>query len=443
MVTIPYNFQRDDVMQITRWKGRVLLANEQGTGKTLESLYWVHKNPTVRPVVVVCPPSVTYNWQREAFVHFGLKSTVIEGRKVPKEKTETEEIIILGDSVLDAWVGYLISISPKLLVIDECHRCKSRTTKRTRAAKTLARSCPHVLALSGTPLTSRPSELFPVLNMVRPDLYPNFHLFADTHCPPRRTPWGMDYSGAANIDLLHRKLSSTMMIRRRKADVLKELPEMIRQVCLMKIDKPKEYQEAERDFKMWLQKTNPLKVAKSNMLAKVGFLLRMAAQKKLSSVKEWIHTFLDSSDEKLIVFGVHKAMLGALQKEFPDSLLIDGSVTGKNRQVVVDQFQNGPKRLLFGNLIAAGVGITLTAASTTLMAEMTWVPADMLQAEARTHRIGQRGQSVAVYAVALGTIEEKLVNVLVKKQGILSGVLDGGKGEGLDVLSQVIKEMSL
>ena len=159
---------------------------------------------------------------------------------------------------------YLLQLSPQILVVDECHYIKNRSAKRTKKLRTKRmKDIPHRIAISGTPLVNRPAELWPTLNLVRPDLYPSFLLFAFRYCRPFRSPWGWQYKGAANLKELHRILNATVMIRRLRKDVMEEYQEPERQVIPLEIIKRKKYQEAETNFIKWLHKISITKAKKA------------------------------------------------------------------------------------------------------------------------------------------------------------------------------------
>ena len=160
---------------------------------------------------------------------------------------------------------------------------------------------------------------------------------------------------------------------------------------------------------------------------------------KLKLIQEWIEDFLEGSSEKLVYMGVHKKNLHPLYEHFSDcAVLVDGGVTGKRRQKAVDRFQEDKNvRLFIGNVQAAGVGITLTAASTMLFGEFSWVPVDHTQAEDRIYRIGQEMPVHCYYSMVPGTIEGKLLAMIKSKQRVISRTLDQGlaeEGSGFDQL---------
>ncbi len=432
MKTELFPYQLEGVQRIERFNGRSLVADEMGLGKSLEVLTYLHRNKGTMPAVVVCPASVKYVWEHEALIHFDHRASVLEGTKPSRngEFRERPKLTILNYDILQYWLPYLKRLKPKTIILDECQSVANRGTIRTKKSRELCRGVPHVIALSGTPLTSRPAQLWTTLNIIRPDLYPSFFAFGHRYCGAKRTFWGWDFNGATKIPELHQHLISHLMIRRRKCDVLKDLPEKIRQIVPCDLSDRDEYNHAERDFLGWLRNENAAKLAgakRATAMVKVGYLLRLVAKLKLKSVVRWSNQFFRETDEKLILFATHRKMIEALQRRCKvKSVTIDGGVSGPKRKAVVEQFQKDSKtRLFIGNIRAAGVGINLTAASNVVFAELDWVPGNLTQAEDRPHRIGQKKTVWIYYLVAGGTIEERLCKVLWKKQGVTQSVLDG------------------
>lgn len=333
------------------------------------------------------------------------------------------------------------------VLVKNCQYAANPNAKRTRALKALCKGVPHLLALSGTPLVNRPIELQPVLQLVRPDLFPSRWDYAHRYCAPKWTPWGWKYTGASNLPELHEVLSREVMVRRLKTDVLKELPPKTRSVIPVPLSDVNEYRRADLDFAAWLTRQDPAaarRALKAETLTKIGYLLRLAARLKLPFVIEWINEWLGDCDEKLVVFAVHRQMIEALREGCKArSVVVDGSVTGRRRHDVVRAFQNDRGiRLLIGNMQAAGVGITLTAASTVAFAEVAWRPGDHTQAEDRCYRIGTTEPVFIHYLVGVDTVEEKLCKLIQQKQEVISSVLDGKIGTGdLDVYNQLLREL--
>lgn len=419
------------------------------THNTLTSLRWAVDNEAF-PLVVVCPASVKWQWQDEAYDKFGLSSIVCEGRS-PDGKRSIDprqfEILIINYDILNGWVKWIRrNFKPKTIIADECHYLKNRKAKRTKAFRRLVRKKKHVIALSGTPLVNRPVELFPVLNILRPDKFGSFVSFTETYCRRRRTKWGWEYKGAKNLDKLHRRLKKSCMIRYRKEDVLTELPTKTRQVVPLDMTKKLEYLKAERNLTAWLRKRSFMKAQKASKaeeVSKMMILRQMAAELKMVHVFNWIDDFLEESNEKLVLFAWHKKVINLVANRY-NSAVITGEVPAHKRKAEISKFQHNSKcRIFIGNIKAAGTGVNglQKVSSEVAFLELPWSPADLVQAEDRLHRFGQRKRVRISYLVARGTIEHMLMDMLQKKKGILDQTLDGINKTDLAIYDQLVHEL--
>lgn len=442
-------FQIQGARQIHRYGGRALLADDQGLGKTIQSLYYLIKTPKRRPVVIITPASMKYTWQAEASLHFGMRTEVLEGKRRSRDRSLPGDIVILNYDILHSWLPLLQDASPKCVILDEVHFIKNLSAQRTKCVLQLASDVPSVIGLSGTPMTNRPWELWPVMAAIRPDIFPDRQKYAWRYCKPRYTPWGWKFDGATNLKELHKILKSTCMIRRLKRDVLPELPDKTRQPIFLRLDSGsmKEYRKAEVDFIEWLKAISPSKAKKakrSQALTKVGYLLRLVSKLKAEWVEQWIAEFFASHpQEKLVAFTMHRATIDRLSRKFPGSVVVDGRVTGRLRTESVRKFQSNPRaRLFLGNWKAAGVGITLTASRHCVALDLPWTPGDLVQGEDRIHRLGQKKNVIIYYLAALGTIEEKLIRILQRKAVVIDAVLDGKRSsDELDIFESLMKEV--
>jgi len=443
-------YQLDAVRKIEYFHGRALLADEMGLGKTIEALLWIKKHPKARPVVVVCPASLKWMW--ESFVHKVLKirCEILHGTTPPKTRPiGTHSFLIINYEVLQYWVNYLKRLKPKIMIVEECHYIKNFKARRTKAVGVLAKKIPYIIAISGTPLTNRPAELWNVLHLLRPDKFHSKLPFVIRYCNRKWTPWGWDISGASHLKELHRKLKQTMMIRRLKKDVLKELPDKIRHTIPLEIDR-KEYDEAANDFIRWLTKKSISKAKramKAKQLVRMGYLKRLAAKLKMEYVLSWIDDFLEESDDKLVLFCTHKKIIKILHDKYQQSsVVVDGTITGIDRKRAIHTFQKDKRiRIFIGNIKVAGIGITLTAASSLAFVEMDWVPGHHTQAEDRIHRMGQKNTVNIYYLIAKDTIEENLCKLIQKKQKILASTLDGKRRRKneLNIFDELEKELRI
>lgn len=352
-----------------------------------------------------------------------------------------------------------------LLIADECHFIKNPDAQRTRALignprknkPGLVEYAAKKLFLTGTPLPNKPIELWPVLSVCSPRDFGNFRLFAKRYCAAHeewvsetKKVWNID--GASNLAQLQEKMRATCLIRRLKKDVLKELPPKTRQIIPLEPDEKAKKIIAE-ELSIWKKKfgqdmayvDQALSLARetndegayTEAVQKLQYIQRVAfmemakvrhelATAKIPSVIKHIGRLFDEGCEKLICFAHHKDVIEAIHKEFKDtSVTFFGETAYEDRQPAVDAFQTDPKiKLFIGGITAAGVGLTLTAASTAVFAELDWTPSTVTQAEDRAHRIGQKDAVLIQHLVYDGSLDAHMAKMLVEKQDIADRALD-------------------
>jgi SWI/SNF-related matrix-associated actin-dependent regulator of chromatin subfamily A-like protein 1 len=300
-----------------------------------------------------------------------------------------------------------------------------------------------VIGLTGTPIVNRPIEAFNILRIIDKTAIPNFYEYTRRFCEARYNGFGWDYSGASNTEELHNILMSSIVIRRRKEDVLPSLPPKIRSFVPLELDNRKNYDAAEDDFITYIEeaegKEAALKAKQAPALVKISKLRMLAAEGKLEQAIDWIEDTIQ--DNKLVVFGVHRRMIDPVYEKFKKvAVKIAGDVSEAFRQQAIDRFQNDPKCKLFvGQIQAAGTGITLTAASHVAFLELPWTSGDVLQCEDRVHRIGQFQPVIIYYLLAANTIDEDMAEIIDRKRKILDAVLDGSPNASPSIITELLK----
>ena len=369
-------FQRAGVEYAVNAK-RLFIADEMGLGKTFQVLAVIHKLNT-SPAGFVCPASLKINWQREARKWLPKDKTVevLRGRKgyVP-----TADIVIVNYDILDYWASLLDGF--KAVVFDESHYCKNPKAKRTKAAIALADKVQEpIMCLTGTPVLNNTSELTAQLRILgRLKEFGGASKFRDA------------YSGARHLPELNRRLRQSMYVRRRKIDVLTELPPKRWSDVIVEpsFEHMKKYREAESDLISYLARRAhesaeaagantyeareaaliaTIKAQAAEQLVAVNTLKRLAGEAKYSSAVEWIDNFL-TSESKLIVFTWHKALANRIAEHY-GAVKLTGDSTIEERTHSIDTFQTDPNCKVFvSTLKAGGIGITLTASSDVLFLE--------------------------------------------------------------------------
>jgi len=439
-------FQKEGIAFLEMNEGKAIIGDEPGLGKTIQVLGYIANHPEIRKVLIVCPATLKYNWYNEALKWLPKKDCkigILESKKVSPLYNDTR-IYIINYDIVPAWKDILSNFTFNLMVLDEAHYLKNPSTKRTKAVKFMAKKIKQIIPLSGTPAINRPIELYNSIALVAPSMFPSYFQFAHRYCNARHNGFGWDFNGSSNEEELHDALSS-IMIRRKKEDVLQELPDKRYSYIPFKLNKNSEYYKADKDFIQWIKETKGKKaavtVSQAAVLTKITYLRKLAVEAVLDNSIDWIKDFLET-DQKVVVFAIHKDIIEILRKEFKKQcVVIDGSTTIKNRQQAVEDFQNKKDvRIFIGNIKAAGVGITLSAASTVVFLELPWTPGELEQACDRCHRIGQKNAVNIYYLLGQDTIEEKLAQVIDSKRKVLSKIIDGKEFEDTETFAQLIKD---
>ena len=462
-----YPFQDQGIRQLNRFGGRGLLADQVGLGKSLQALAYAKRyvpESPAGPIVIVCPSHLKIHWERESKRVLPYEVEILNGQRVPEgyKPPGGNRVYVVNYDVLvppnwgsrtplpaDSWTAWLLQQNPRILIADEAHYCKSASTARTRAVKKLARQIPYMLALSGTPLTNKPTDLWPVLNLLRPDLWPSQWDFNCSYTHAISRWYGWEFKGAKNLDTLHDTLSRTVMVRRRKEDVLEDLPEITQTVIPVDVDL-RDYRKAEANFILWLRQEAPTlapSAAKALELTRLNYLKEMAGKLKTPAVADLVRDHVESNG-KMLVGAVHhsvtKALLGGIGPK--KCVLVNGEMTHKQKTAAFDKFNSDPKcEVLVGNLQSAGTGWSCTSTSDCLLAELPWVPVDVTQFIGRVHGIKRGLSGVGVNAkimVARGTVDEDLCEALQRKDGWAATAIDGDpEASAMNVHDQCIAAM--
>lgn len=444
----PLPYQLVALKKMNRLNGRIIVAAEMGLGKTFQFLLWSRLQDDSLPIILICPSIVKWQWEAEVRLELGESCFVCCGRKPPRSlrlraSILKHKVLIINYEILRYWLPLLKKLKAQTICLDEAHRCKNPESKTfgyveklcllgINTATPKARS-KYSIALTGTPMTSHPIELWPVVHLVRPDLWPDRFAYAWRYCAPSKTPWGWNLNGNSRKKELHRILKRDVMLRQRKRDCLKDLPPKSRQIVPLEIKNRKEYLSAERDIISYIAKTSPEKAKrakKATALIRLGQLKKLAAELKIDQVVEWVVNFLENSNEKLAIYGVHIAFLKELRERLAKykPVLINGTVSEKLRRVGIKKFINQKScRLFIGNIKAAGTGIDglQKVCQTMAVVELGWTPGEHNQLEDRLWRMGQDSHVNIYYLIARATIEEDVAAVLYEKQMVTDAIIDG------------------
>jgi len=297
----------------------------------------------------------------------------------------------------------------KTIVCDEVQNLRSKTTKKYAAIKQIAGfdSIKYRIGLSGTPIYNRGSEIWPIVDILRPGMLGNFKEFCEYFCY-------VNDKGKAIVlenkrESLREQLRRHVMLRRKKSDVLKELKEKVRYKEVIDADVKLYKQEL---HKIWNKFQEEQKTAESTFDKSASYQRAIQSERQAAGIAKLPHVinFVENImeiEESVVVFCHHKAIHSLLHeqlKQFSPAWIIGGQ-TDKFRQEQIDKFQNGETKLLIAGLRAGNVGINLTRARYVIFAELDWSPAIHQQAEDRLHRIGQKNTVFAYYLIGNGTLD--------------------------------------
>ena len=436
-------FQKLGLDFLLRTKGMALLADEMGLGKTVQALAFVSRIDMRRPTVVVAPLITLENWRREIlrflqvdvktpFGEFAGTDPRIQVIRSGKDQLRPAEFYLVNYEMVSKHVKSLKSAGSGTVVYDECQNLRNHTTRKYSACAAIGRhdTVKHRIGLSGTPIYNRGVEMFNIAEVIKPGVLGDRDEFIRRYCLTWN-PSETDESDGKRA-VLSARLKKSIMLRRRKAEVLLDLPEKNKIQQNIPIDSSAyaealgqmydKIEEARRD----LADMTGSEESKKEGLFEINKSIRemrvaerqIAGLSKVPHVVEYIGGLLhDYEDEKFVVFchhrSVHQAIRDGLHWYKPMQVI--GGQSDKERQHAIDEFQTGDSRVIICGLRAGNVGINLTGAAYVIFAELDWSPSIHRQAEDRLHRIGQKRTVFSHYLVGSGTFDEQIIPTLLDK----------------------------
>jgi SNF2-related domain/Helicase conserved C-terminal domain len=444
-----YPYQAEGALFAAR-AGRALLGDEMGLGKTVQAIAAAElmaRHFGVRRVLVVCPTSLKHQWKAEFGRFADRPAQVIHGLRPQRQHQYTEdtfcrivnyEMLARDADLIDAW-------APELVIADEAQRIKNWNTVAARALKRIA--SPYALVLTGTPLQNRLEELISIVQFVdQHRLGPTWQLL-DAH--QLRDDAGR-VIGYRALDRIQQTLAP-LMLRRRKAEVLTQLPERVDSRLFVPLTPEQRVHHDEnggivtRIVSRW-RKTGYLSDVDQRRLQCALQNMRMAcnstflldhetdhghkADELLTLFDEW----LEDPAAKVVVFsqwlGTHEVIRRRLAGRSWGHVLFHGGVPGEQRGALVERFHSDADCRIFLSTDAGGVGLNLQhAAALVVNMDLPWNPAVLEQRIGRVHRMGQSRGVQVVNLIGQGSIEEGMLGVLAFKKSLFAGVLDGGASE--------------
>ena len=433
------NFQKEGLDFLLKSSGNALLADEMGLGKTVQTLAYLATEKQALPALVIAPLVTLRNWQREVGKFMKKKSR--NGRLIENEVASSVVIrtgksqpigkfdfFIINYELLEKRLPDLSQLDLKTIICDEVQNLRSKTTKKYAAVKKLAalQSVKYRIGLSGTPIYNRGSEIWPIVDILRPGMLGSFKEFCEYFCY-------VNDKGKAIVlenkrESLREELCKHVMLRRKKSDVLKELKDKVRYKEVIDSDSTYYNQELE---KIWAKLKEEQKEAETEFDKSASFHRAIQSERQAAGVAKLPHVInfvknIMEIDESVVVFCHHRSIHDLLHKslsEYNPASIIGGQ-SDNERQLQIDMFQEGKTKLMIAGLRAGNVGINLTRAKYVIFAELDWSPAIHRQAEDRLHRIGQKNTVFAYYLIGNGTLDDHVAKILVDKSYEIDTVMD-------------------
>jgi SWI/SNF-related matrix-associated actin-dependent regulator of chromatin subfamily A-like protein 1 len=425
---------------------RFILADDMGLGKTTSTIIAALETGA-KKILIVCPASLKINWQREIANYSDRPVYIAESKKF---STESDFVIVNYDirknfhdtDPKKKEESILLQSNFDIVILDEAHMISNVQAQRTKIINHFAKKINRVWLLTGTPMTSRPMNYYNLLNLIESPVAQNWKAYAIRYCQGyqftagKRKVWNV--TGASNLEEL-RDRTSKQILRRLKEEVL-DLPDKIIAPVYLRL-KSKEYENLMGEYFDWYDKNPNESSSLTVQFSKLMKVRKVIANEKTKQTIEFVENILEQG-KKVIIFTNFTDTLQTVYQHFSKhAVYLDGSCSNAVRQQAVDKFQNDEKVTVFvGNLKAAGVGLTLTAAEVVIMNDLSFVPAEHSQAEDRAYRYGQKSNVLVYYPIYDNTIEGAIYDILNKKKEIIRTVMGDQIQENIgDVAEEILK----
>lgn len=329
------------------------------------------------------------------------------------------------------------------ILVSNCHYIKNAQAQRTKLINDLVKKVDRLWLLTGTPMTSRPIDYYNLLNLVDSPVAKNWMAYVIRYCSGyqfkvgNRKVWNVN--GASNLEEL-RDRTSGLILRRLKENVL-DLPEKIITPVFLKL-KSKAYEDVMGEYYDWFDKNPEESKSLTVQFTKLIKVRQIIADEKISQTIEFAENIIEQG-KKVIIFCNFTESLNKIVEYFGKSAVkLDGSMSQSERQRSVDEFQTNEKIKVFvGNVKAAGTGITLTAGEAVIFNDLSFVPADMAQAEDRAYRYGQKNNVLVYYPIFINTIENIIYEIINNKKQVIATVL-GDNINPTDAAEEILKKIN-
>lgn len=422
---VPKDYQLSTASQLLKYK-KIINGLEAGLGKTAITIMACEY--ASKKTVIVCPASVKYHWEKEIYqINPNANVVVLNG----KSKWDNADYVILNYDILDRFFDDIINSDIEIVVFDEAHKIRgvnnsgNPTSKRAKYSIQIADKMEYVFPITATPYINQTKDIFNLLKVIKHPIANNWYRFANTYCNPQRTRFGTSYNGSSNQKQLNERLYPHGLIRLKTEDYV-DLPDRVRSFIPVEINM-RSYNKAVEEYML---KRDSLETNGEHLV----YLGAMRRELAIAKAKEAVRLANDilEQNKSVVLFTNYNSVVEYLHGHFKDNaVVVTGDVDAKSRQIAVDEFQVGEKKVFIGNIDAAGEGLTLTKSHNMIIVDLHWSPVVMVnQMEKRIHRLTQSQPCSILYLyVPEAKIEQKQLELLESKLNDSSMIIDGKKEE--------------
>ena len=443
-----YTYQKEGILYAAR-AGRCLIADDMGLGKTIQAMATTEifaRDFNAQSALIICPTSLKYQWKSEIEKFTGRSALVIEGnifKRIEQYKSDEFYKITSYNSIRND-IRHINNSAPDVVILDEAQRIKNWKTKTAQSVKTIESE--FALVLTGTPLENRIDELHSLVQFVDPfKLGPMFR-FLNKHQLADDNGKIIGYQGLHEIS----KTLESIVIRRKKSDVLLQLPERMDNNYF--VDATPQQIDAHADFEYYVallvnkwrrqgflsepeRKKLLINLSCMRMVCDSTYLLDQKTRHdtKIDELVTVLEDIFESTDDKVVIFSQWERMTRLVAQELERMDVkyeyLHGGIPSIKRKDLISNFTNDPKSKVFLSTDAGGVGLNLQAANVVINLDIPWNPAVLEQRIARVYRLGQGKHVSVINFVTKDSIEHRILGLLNYKQSVFDGVFDKGEDQ--------------
>lgn len=440
-----YPYQKEGI-RFAFGKGKSIIADEMGLGKTVQAIgaaELLRKAGLVSSVLIICPTSLKYQWQKEIEKFTDSSALVIEGDPVKRAQMYKSDVFykIVSYHAMNRDVRLKGEMFAECVIMDEVQRLKNWNTQIARSARHIHSD--YSIVLSGTPLENKLEDLYSVMQLVDQYCLGPYYKFVEETTVRDDTGKVLSYR---NLNMVSEKIRSRL-IRRRKADVSLQMP--ARTDKLLFVPMTPQQREMHDEWKAavakivykwkrmhFISETDRrrllLMLSQMRMVCDSTFILDQKTRydTKVEETMNILHDLFESGDEKVVIFSQWERMTRLIAAELAGAGVryssLNGLVPSEKRKKLCDDFQEDPDCRVFISTDAGSTGLNLQAASLVINLDLPWNPAVLEQRIARIYRIGQKRSIQVINMVARDSFEERMLSTLNFKSSLFEGIFDGG-----------------